>query len=320
MTDRPLATIIIRTYNRATRISRAIDSALAQDWTPREIIVVDDGSADNTREVVEAYAARGVRYVWQKNQGVTGARFTGLAEAKGDFIALLDSDDTWQPEYLGTLIRLMEKHGSSVGFCNYERVEVLDYDKTAPSNVENSSKMLPYLNHPHEQEFYLPPAEMRAIFLDSPTAPSSCTVLRARDIATRYRDKIPWDDWLMLLEMILTKNVSGSFFARKLLTKYNYDDGICEGGLTKFPYYRQVVAGLDVFLRNFRGQLTPAEKAPWIAMITEYAFDLGHLEASAGNLRKSLHYYGIAFRESPSLKTGLAAAKACGRSLTRKTA
>ena len=91
-------TIVVPTYNRAHYIGEAIDSILAQDMVDceLEIIVVDDGSKDNTEEVVRNYGNR-VRYIRQENQGAGVARNRGIDEARGEWIAFLDSDDRWLP-------------------------------------------------------------------------------------------------------------------------------------------------------------------------------------------------------------------------------
>lgn len=90
----PLVSVVIPTYNSANYISEALDSAIAQDYPELEIIVVDDGSADNTREIVSAYGDR-VRLIAQPNQGSAGARNKGIQHAQGKYIAFLDADDVW---------------------------------------------------------------------------------------------------------------------------------------------------------------------------------------------------------------------------------
>jgi glycosyltransferase involved in cell wall biosynthesis len=90
---------IIPTFNRAHLIGAAIESALGQTCPPQEIIVVDDGSTDDTARVLAPYRDR-VRYVVQPNQGPAAARNHGFRLARGDFIALLDSDDLWLPDRL----------------------------------------------------------------------------------------------------------------------------------------------------------------------------------------------------------------------------
>lgn len=101
--------VIIPTYNRAEYVTQAIDSVLAQTYTDYEIIVVDDGSADNTKEVLLPYMDR-IRYIYQENAGASAARNKGIKAAKGDWIAFLDSDDEWLPGKLAVQIRAVERH------------------------------------------------------------------------------------------------------------------------------------------------------------------------------------------------------------------
>jgi glycosyltransferase involved in cell wall biosynthesis len=94
-----LVSVIIPTYNRAYCLGATVDSALAQTHCEVEVLVVDDGSSDHTREfVLDQYRHEPrVRYLYQENTGVSGARNHGLRAAQGDFIAFLDSDDLWLP-------------------------------------------------------------------------------------------------------------------------------------------------------------------------------------------------------------------------------
>ncbi len=93
--------VIIPTYQCGPYLLRAVESVFSQTYPAEsiEVIVVDDGSTDDTREVMRPYL-RDVRYIQQQNAGVAAARNTGLREARGDFIALLDADDYWFPERL----------------------------------------------------------------------------------------------------------------------------------------------------------------------------------------------------------------------------
>ena len=91
--------VIIPTWNRSELLPRALESALSQTLLPIEVIVVDDGSSDNTRDIVRSDFPA-VRYFYQSNLGVSAARNRGIYEASGDWIAFLDSDDQWLPEKL----------------------------------------------------------------------------------------------------------------------------------------------------------------------------------------------------------------------------
>ena len=95
----PLVSVVIPTYNRAAYLAEAIDSVLNQRYRRLELIVVDDGSTDDTPAVAARYAGA-IRYVWQPNSERGAARNHGLRLAQGEFIAFLDSDDLWTPDKL----------------------------------------------------------------------------------------------------------------------------------------------------------------------------------------------------------------------------
>ena len=111
-----LVSVIIPTYNRADTVRRSIDSALEQTYSLIEVIVVDDGSTDATREVLSGYGNR-IRAIYQDNGGPSVARNTGVAAARGEFIAFLDSDDTWKPAKIDRQVRLMLAGGERVPCC-----------------------------------------------------------------------------------------------------------------------------------------------------------------------------------------------------------
>ena len=94
-----LVSVVVPTYDYGCFVAEAVASALAQTYPHREVIVVDDGSTDDTREVLAPYSDR-IRYIFQSNQGLSAARNTGIRAAQGEFIALLDSDDVWHPRKL----------------------------------------------------------------------------------------------------------------------------------------------------------------------------------------------------------------------------
>ncbi len=96
---RPAVCVIIPTYNRAALLAASLDSVVAQTFTDYEIIVVDDGSDDDTAQRV-ASRDQSIRYLSQSNQGVSEARNHGLRVARGEFVAFLDSDDLWTPTFL----------------------------------------------------------------------------------------------------------------------------------------------------------------------------------------------------------------------------
>ncbi|AGF79905.1 glycosyl transferase [Desulfocapsa sulfexigens DSM 10523] len=111
--------VIIPTYNRAHSIVRSIESVLSQTYSNFEIIVIDDGSIDRTKEVLRPYMSK-IIYLYQENKGASAARNAGVKIAKGEWIAFLDSDDCWLPEKLHRQIMIIHKSKTELGcvICN----------------------------------------------------------------------------------------------------------------------------------------------------------------------------------------------------------
>jgi len=113
--------VIIPLYNKEKFIKRALDSVLAQTFRDFEVIIVDDGSTDNSVDVVKKLNDDRICLIQQENQGVSTARNTGIKNAKGKWIAFLDADDVWLPDNLMSHIELIKKHPGiewSTGFSN----------------------------------------------------------------------------------------------------------------------------------------------------------------------------------------------------------
>jgi glycosyltransferase involved in cell wall biosynthesis len=126
--EKPTVSIIIPTYNRAQLIGRSIHSVLNQTYQDFEIIVVDDGSTDNTAEVIKKFQEKEkrIRYIKQaRNKGAAAARNTGIKNAKGEFIAFQDSDDEWLPGKLEKQMNVFENASPEVGivYTGFWRIE-----------------------------------------------------------------------------------------------------------------------------------------------------------------------------------------------------
>lgn len=101
--------VIIPAYNQAQYLASAVESVLAQSYPAVEIIVVDDGSTDETRSVAERFAGPQVRYIYQRNQGLSAARNTGIRHAQGELLSYLDSDDLFLPDKLALLTAELDR-------------------------------------------------------------------------------------------------------------------------------------------------------------------------------------------------------------------
>ena len=109
ISSKPMVSVIIPTYNRGWILKEAIDSVLAQDYKEYELIVVDDGSTDNTRAILDTYG-QDIIVLRQVNKGVSAARNRGIAEAEGQLVAFLDSDDLWLPRKLSRQVEFFKSN------------------------------------------------------------------------------------------------------------------------------------------------------------------------------------------------------------------
>jgi len=127
MNKNPTVSVIIPTYNRAHLVGRAIQSVLNQTYKDFELIIVDDGSTDNTKEAVKEFQKKDkrIRYIRHKeNKGGSATRNTGIRVANGEYIAFLDSDDEWLSEKLERQIGFFEQSTDNIGivYCGYQYI------------------------------------------------------------------------------------------------------------------------------------------------------------------------------------------------------
>lgn len=120
-----MISVVIPLYNKAKSINLAINTVLKQSYQDFEIIVVNDGSTDDSVAKVEKITDSRIRLIHQTNAGVSAARNRGIYEAKGEYVALLDADDEWHPDYLSTQMQLAEKYPDCNVFAvNYQFCDV----------------------------------------------------------------------------------------------------------------------------------------------------------------------------------------------------
>jgi glycosyltransferase involved in cell wall biosynthesis len=112
----PLVSVVTPAYNVAWCVGRAVDSVLAQDFRACEVIVVNDGSTDGTRALLEGYGAA-ITVLNQDNHGMSAARNAGIRRARGTYVAFLDADDWWLPGKLSRQVNLMQRR-PEIGFCS----------------------------------------------------------------------------------------------------------------------------------------------------------------------------------------------------------
>jgi tetratricopeptide (TPR) repeat protein len=203
----PLVSVIIPNYNHAQYVGDAIHSVLAQTYHNYEIIVVDDGSTDNSREVIAQFGDQ-VQYLYQKNAGLSAARNTGIKSAKGSLIGVLDADDMYEPDFLNTLVSVLQENPDADGvYCGYQF-------------VDQENKSLPQIEARSVPSEKLFPALLDGNFL----VPESMFVRKTCYLAVGTFDESlqPCADWDMWLR--ITKQ-SKILFMSRILTRHRVLNG-----------------------------------------------------------------------------------------------
>ncbi len=133
VTPRPRVSVILPTYNRASLLKYALDSVMSQTFRDLEVIVVDDGSTDETAEIVKSYS-RGIRYLYVEHSGLPSVtRNAGLRLTKGEHVAFLDSDDEWLPEKVERQVEVLETHPAIGLVCS--NALTLEHGQTKPGRL-----------------------------------------------------------------------------------------------------------------------------------------------------------------------------------------
>jgi glycosyltransferase involved in cell wall biosynthesis len=188
VTATPTVSVVVPAYNQAHYLPQTLDSIRAQSYADYEIVLVDDGSTDETPAVVRRYAAT-VRYIHQSNQGLAAARNTGIRAARGRYVALLDSDDAWAPDYLAKMMALAQQDSkTAVFYCGVSYID--ENGRGLPQR--GSSRVVP----PEQMYSTL----LRANFL----VPSTILMRREAALAIglfdpNFRRLQDWEMWLRLL-------------------------------------------------------------------------------------------------------------------------
>jgi glycosyltransferase involved in cell wall biosynthesis len=120
----PAVSIIIPCYNQGHFLAQAVGSVLKQSFSNWEAFIVDDGSTDETSSVASGFADARIHYIYQDNRGLAAARNAGIRLARAETIALLDSDDVWEADYLDRMVESLSNHTAVAAYCGYRYIDV----------------------------------------------------------------------------------------------------------------------------------------------------------------------------------------------------
>ncbi|MGA2159075.1 MAG: glycosyltransferase family 2 protein [Dehalococcoidia bacterium] len=275
--------VIIPSYNRAYVVSRAINSVLAQTYQNFEIVVVDDGSIDNTHQVVINFHDERVRYIRHEiNMGVAAARNTGLRASVGEYIAFLDSDDEWRPAKLEKQIDAMTKATPDVGVV-YTATEVA---------VGNQHQYLPLVTYPNNVAF-------KTVLAGK--FPTTSTLLVRKEclleIGLFDEEFRCGEDWDFMIR--LSKRYGFKSVPEALTIYHRIADSITNR--------KSIIAGFKKILSKYFDDLRNNK-----AISCQVYIGLGHNLCMDGNMKEGRYYFMLALKTRPlNIKAALSLAIAC---------
>lgn len=140
----PTVSVIMPCFNAAAYLHSSISSALSQSFTDLELIVIDDGSTDESASILAAEEDPRMMVLTQQNRGVCAARNAAIAVARGEFIAFLDADDTWHPDCISLLHAAITQSGATIAYCGWQNVGLPGPrgDPYVPPEYEDSEKLI----------------------------------------------------------------------------------------------------------------------------------------------------------------------------------
>ena len=297
--DRPLVSVVIPVYNVEQYIEEALSSVLAQSYPNLEIIVVDDGSPDQSIALIrQVFSDVRIRIIEQKNRGLAGARNTGIRHANGEYLAFLDSDDFWQADKIERHIQLMQANPNcGVSLC-------------ASLFVNEHSQSLERLQEPKKKSHY----QAGDIFCRNPIGNGSVPVIHKEILAQicfTTQDKVSnGEPYSQYFDESLRQSEDVDCWTRIALltnTEFHYIDSpltnyrLNDGGLSadvdkQFETWSALLVKLEGYAPNFAKQYGPIAKA------CQYRY-LARRCVFQGQGRQALKLMFRAFKTSPKALT-----------------
>jgi glycosyltransferase involved in cell wall biosynthesis len=252
--DLPLVSVVIPAYNRGYALHETIEAVINQTYKNFEIIIVDDGSTDNTKNVVSAFGNK-LRYIQKAHSGQGDTRNVGLQYARGEIIAPLDSDDTWHKDFLEKSVGYMLDHQLDMFFSNYTHYISPQNKVIALAHFSKSR------NVSNDGCYVFKYDDFRKTLLKDPSSPSSSLIIKKTYIAFGWNPKIHiGDDSFLQFEMIFKNPNCRVGFTNEVLWQKNVDDSnICDG--RKGAAFRKLhIQDLQLTLSTFKSYLNDSER------------------------------------------------------------
>jgi glycosyltransferase involved in cell wall biosynthesis len=282
MKKNPTVSVVIPTYNREQLIGRSIKSVLSQTYQDFEIIVVDDASTDNTKEVINSFNDDRIRYVRHKqNRGEATARNTGIKVARGEYIASQDSDDVWFPQKLAKQIELLQNTSPKVGVAY-----------TGFWKIENNEKTYIPFSWVNQKEGDIHRELLKGNFIGSPaTLIKKECFKKVGMFDERLFHLVDWEMWLRV-----SKYYHFKFIDEPLLVAHYDSDNVSTN-------QNEFIKSQELILKKHFEDFSKDKEL----LVTYYIY-IGDLLISKGDVRKGRSYLTKALKLSPFSFRALSAA------------
>lgn len=293
-----MISVVIPLYNKQSSIASTLNTVLNQRYQDFEIVVVDDGSTDHGADEVRKISDHRIRLVSQPNAGVSAARNRGIEEAKGEFIAFLDADDEWYPDYLATQMSLVEKYpGCSVFATNYKFRDANGMIR--PTIIRN----LPFRGKSGILDNYFeiacsshPPLWTSAVMVRKPAIQSvggfPVGVKSGEDLLTWARLTVKYEIAFTTIPMAVYNLSEGYDYSNLPPRKQDGNDPVGKGLLDLYNTHNSIV-GLRRYLSH------------WHKMRASVAVRFGYRKETIYEVFKSLWYFPLNYKVMPFLVLAL---------------
>jgi glycosyltransferase involved in cell wall biosynthesis len=284
MSDDALVSVIIPTYNRAHIIGRAIESVLKQTHTNFELIIIDDGSTDNTAEVVKSFDDERIKYIkHERNKGVATARNTGIGVSGGSYIAFQDSDDEWLPQKLEKQMAAFKNASPKTGIVYSGCLRISGSKKTY---------IHPPVTTPKE-------GDIHNSLLAGNFVTSQALIIKREcfEKAGMFNDEyVALEDWELWLR--ISKYYHFKYINEPLVISYQMPDSLLAN-------QNAFIRGYELILERHSQDIKKNKR-----VLFDHCLTIGHLLCSNGELSRGRNYLIKALKAYPISITGLGLALA----------
>ena len=288
----PSVSVVIPTYNHAEFMRCCLDSVFAQDYESIEVLVVDDGSTDETHDIVARYG-NAVRYHRQENQGQAVARAWGLRHISGDLVCLLDSDDYWEPGFLASLVPQFENPHLGLAFTNHDRVKA--DGEVFVSDVFRCQRdwLMPFVKTSEPGSWTTLDEKKTRLLYCSHYPPGPSGALFRRSLIQQMPDSNlrRGDDFLFFMKYILDSHCEVAFTMDVLWHLRTHDRNIRQLSNKLDLLFECDIEAKKELLKAYADELSQEERKALQHRIAVDLFDWGFAEAQRRNLGKAVSRY-----------------------------